>query len=52
MNFFADGVIGIKNCKYMCFELLYFCLWSRYTRLGVSLPENGNRAGIRNVTLL
>jgi hypothetical protein len=40
MNFFPDGVIGIKTCKYMCFEL---CLWPGYTRLGASLPENRNR---------
>jgi len=45
MNFFACGVIGIKTCKYMCSELLCFCLWSGYIRLGASLPENGNRAG-------
>ena len=46
MNFFTHGIIGIKTCKYMCFELLCFCLWSGYTGLGASLPENGNRAGI------
>ena len=46
MNFFSYGVIGIKTCKYMCFELLCFLLSSGYTRLSASLPENRNRAGL------